>query len=822
MDSMIDLSGEWRLGTPEWGGKTIPAALPGDNYTALLAAGLIPDPHYGRNENLVQEFRKYEWSFSREFEVSSELLERQYVYLNCEMVDTFATVRINGRRVVSMENMFACARPEVKSLLHPGVNTIELRFKSAELEAKKAAAEMPFPIPMNGCSKVPNLNLIRKVHCHGGWDWGLTLMVTGVYAPLTLTGVDGGRIDAVWTEQKHVKNRVSVTAVAEIFAEKPCRVPVAFRFNGEERSVNAPLNAGRNLVRMKFEVVEPRLWWPNGLGEQALYLLTVSTVRQSVTKEIGLRTIEVVNEPDEFGVSMRFRVNGFDVFCKGANWIPCDAFPSRQTDAAYEDLLESARLAGMNMLRVWGGGQYEKDVFYGLCDRKGLMVWQDMMFSCSLYPSTDGFVANVMDELDFQIRRLKHHASLAIWCGDNEVIGATRWYDKEKYATYLVNYDRLNRELKRKVGELDPERMFWPSSPCGGPNNFNDGWHDDSCGDMHYWEVWHGNRDFSAFYTVRPRFCSEFGYQSFPSLETVQGFCPPDQLNVFSPVMDHHQKCVRGNAPIIGMFGRYFRMPESFADFLYLSQVQQALAIKTGVEFWRTLKPRCMGTVYWQLNDNWPVASWASIEYGGKWKQLHYHAKRFYAPVIAVAYRDPADGMTRLFVTSDLREKCRAAVAATAYGFDGTPLRRFEFEASLKPGESRCVKTFRPAELAEFNPEESFMELVTTVECADGSALVHENSFFFEVFKRCGLRRAEVKTEVRAGEGGAFEVTLSTDMPAFFVTLDAPGIPGIFSDNSLTLLPGEPKTLVFTPKRGASIAGFRKALEVNFLRKTYN
>ena len=823
MDStMIDLSGEWRLGTPEWGEKTIPATLPGDNYTALLSAGMIPDPHFGRNENFVQEFRRFEWIFSRDFELPAGLLECRYVYLNCEMVDTFATIRINGRRVVTMENMFSCARPEVKSLLHPGVNTIEIRFKSAELEAKKAAATMPFPIPMNGCCKVPNLNLVRKAHCHGGWDWGLTLLVSGVYVPLTLTGVDGGRIDAVWTEQKHEHNFVGVTAVAEIFAEKPCRMPVAFRFNGEERGVTAALKAGRNLVRMKFDVASPRLWWPNGLGEQALYALTVSTSRQSVTKEIGLRTIEVVNEPDEFGVSMRFRVNGFDVFCKGADWIPCDAFPSRQTDAAYEDLLESARLAGMNMLRVWGGGQYEKEIFYTLCDRKGLMVWQDMMFSCSLYPSTDEFIANVMDELDFQIRRLKHHASLAIWCGDNEVIGATRWYDQDKCQTYLVNYDRLNRELKRKVAELDPDRMFWPSSPCGGPNNFNDGWHDDSCGDMHYWEVWHGSRDFSAYYTVRPRFCSEFGYQSFPSLETVEKFCPPDQRNVFSPVMDHHQKCVRGNAPIIGMFGRYFRMPESFGDFLYLSQVQQALAIKTGVEFWRTLKPRCMGTLYWQLNDNWPVASWSSIEYGGKWKQLHYHAKRFYAPVIGVAYRDPADGMIRLYVVSDLRQKCRVTVAAAVYDFDGNLLKRFEFSASLKPGESKCVKTFRPADFAAIDPEESFMELVTTTECAGETVPVHENSFFFEVFKRCAFRHASVKIGVSAVGDGTFEVALSTDKPAFFVTLDTPGIPGIFSDNSLSLLPGEAKTLIFRPKGQTDVAAIRQALTVNFLRKTYN
>lgn len=823
MDSAtIDLSGEWRLGTPEWGEKTIPATLPGDNYSALLAAGMIPDPHFGRNENLVQEFRRFEWIFSREFEVPAGVLEHQYVYLNCEMVDTFATIRINGKRAVSMENMFRCARIEVKLLLHPGKNTIEIQIKSSELEAKKAAATMPFPIPMNDCCKVPNLNLIRKPHCHGGWDWGLTLLVSGVYMPLVLTGVDAGRLDAVWTEQKHERNFAAVTAVAEIFAEKPCRMPVTFRFDDRERRVVASLKAGRNLVRAKFEVAHPRLWWPNGLGGQPLYPLTVSTPCQSVSKEIGLRTIEVVNEPDEFGVSMRFRVNGFDVFCKGADWIPCDAFPSRQTDDVYEGLLESARMAGMNMLRVWGGGQYEKEIFYTLCDRKGLMIWQDMMFSCSLYPSTDEFIANVMGELDFQIRRLKHHPSLAMWCGDNEVIGATGWYGPEKRTACLINYDRLNRELRRKVEELDPDRTFWPSSPCGGPNNFNDGWHDDSCGDMHYWEVWHGGKDFSAYYSIRPRFCSEFGYQSFPSLETVEKFCPPDQRNVFSPVMDHHQKCAMGNAPIIGMFDRYFHMPESFGEFLYLSQVQQALAIKTGVEFWRTLKPRCMGTIYWQLNDNWPVASWSSLEYGGKWKQLHYQAKRFFAPVIGVVCRDPKDGMSRLFVTSDLRWKCHAAVAVTIYDFDGTPLKQFACSSSLKPGECKCLRTFRPGEFAAFDPEKCFLELVTTTECSEETVPVHENSFFFEVFKRCELRRAAVEAEVRNGTSGTFEILLSTDKPAFFVTLDTPGIPGIFSDNSLTLLPGKPKCLEFRPKGKTGVAALRKALTVNFLHITGN
>ncbi len=818
----IDLGGQWRLGTPEWNGSTIPAELPGDNYSALLAAGKISDPYFGRNETLVQEFRRCEWEFVREFDVSAELLAKPYVYLNCEMVDVFATIRINGRKAVITENAFRRYRPEVKALLQPGRNTISIQFKSAELEAKKEAARQPFPVPMNACSKVDNLNLIRKAHCHGGWDWGVTLMVAGVYAPLYLFYTDGARIDAVWTEQKHGKNPLEVTAVADLYAEKACRTSVSFRFNGEVRKVEASLKAGRNLVRAKFEVAKPRLWWPNGFGAPELYSLEVETSGQTVEKQIGLRTVEVVNLPDENGVSMFFRVNGVDIFAKGGNWIPGDALPSRQTDALYEDLLESARLANMNMIRVWGGGQYEKDVFYELCDRKGLMVWQDMMFSCSLYPSTEEFIANVVAELDFQIPRLRHHASLAIWCGDNEVIGATKWYDKEKVSTYLVNYDRLNRELQRRVAALDPERMFWPSSPCGGPNNFNDGWHDDSCGDMHYWEVWHGAKDFNAYYAVKPRFCSEFGYQSFPSLETVTTFCPPEQRNVFSPVMDHHQKCHKGNAPIIGMFGKYFRMPESFGDFLYLSQVQQALAIKTGVEFWRTLKPRCMGTIFWQLNDNWPVASWASIEYGGKWKQLQYHAKRFYAPVIAVAYKDPADGLTRLYVTSDLREKCKVTLKAAVLGFDGGELKAFEFSAALKAGESRCVKTFKESELAGFNPEESFMMLALTAESADGATFTHENSFFFAAFKSCSLYQPKVKAEVKSAKDGKYRIRLSTDRPAFFVTLDTPGIPGIFCDNSLTLLPGSPKELVFSPKAETSLAALEKALEVNHLRKTYN
>ena len=338
---------------------------------------------------------------------------------------------------------------------------------------------------------------------------------------------------------------------------------------------------------------------------------------------------------------------------------------------------------------------------------------------------------------------------------------------------------------------------------------------------MHYWEVWHGGKDFDAYYAVKPRFCSEFGYQSFPSPETVRSYCPPEQRNVFSPIMDHHQKCVKGNAPIIGMFGKYFRMPESFEGFLYLSQVQQALAIKTGVEFWRTLKPRCMGTLFWQLNDNWPVASWASIEYGGKWKQLQYHAKRFYAPVIGAAVKND-EGKLELFAVSDLRTGVKTTLRATVFNFEGEALTHFDFSASLKPGESRRLHTFRPVELCRFPADRCFLLLELDAETAAGERLHHENTVFFDVFKRCELERAGIQCAVTETGDGDYLLELQTDRPAFFVTLDLPGIPGIFDDNSFTLTPQKKRIVRFTPKRKTTREAVEKTIAITDLRKSYN
>ena len=814
MNELI-LDGSWTLFSCENPSQKIPAVLPGDNYSALVNAGLCPDPYYGKNELEIQKFRYESWNWERDFTVSEDLLSLPYLYLELSMVDTFCTVFVNEKAVCECGNAYAAYRPKIKRFLHPGQNTIRFAFRPIDAEAKLIAEKCGGNYPHSGDCLVEHLNQVRKPICSGGWDWGITLSAYGIYAPIRITGRKNASIRSIYTKQDHFQNKVKVTAVAEIFAEREGTETAEFRFNGESRSVSTVLHPGDNLVQTVFEVKNPRLWWPNGFGSPELYPLTVSTSIESETRQIGLRKLEVINEEDQYGFSLKFRVNGIDIIAKGADWIPCDAMPSGQTPERYEDLLESARISNMNMIRVWGGGQYEKDCFYEICDRKGLLVWQDMMFAVAIYPADDAFIRDVCMELEYQIRRLRSHACVAMWCGDNECIACLTWLPEEREQR-LENYKKLNAALAEKVKELDPERTFRISSPSGRPGNFNKGWHNDKDGDMHYWEVWHGGKDFSANYSIKPRFCSEFGYQAFPSLETVSKFCPEEEYDVLSPTMSHHQKCHLGNQPILRMFEKYFRNPEGFANFLYLSQVQQALAIKTGVEYWRTLKPRCMGTLFWQFNDNWPVASWSSVEFGGKWKLLQYEARRFYNPVISVMLKTP-EGKYELYAVSDLAEECEVTIREDCLSLSGIVAESHRHHVTLSPGESRLVQQYDAEYFSGFFPEQHFIELYTMAKGAGGKCYSHRNSFFFAAFRDMMLPDAEIQVQVRDDN----TISLTTDLPAFFVTLDACGVPGIFSDNNFTLLPGETREINFQRKEPVSTEKLKSRLTVCHLRQTY-
>jgi len=812
----IDLTGTWTLQRDD-SSKMIPAMVPGDTHSALLAAGEISDPYWGKNELELQDLGNQDWSFTRTIEVTAELLEEDSIFLNFDVLDTVAEVSVNGKRVGDSANMFVRQRFEIKKQLVLGSNEIMVTLKSPVKAAKALIDKMPYAIPTGSAPVAsPHRNMLRKVQCHSGWDWGVCLMVSGIYGNTWLGATSAGRIESVVTTQAHCDEACKVTIECEVLAVNDLETELQVTCGTATTSKRVALTKGLNLIETTVTIDAPKLWWPNGHGDQPLYDLTVSVAGDEVRKRIGLRTIELVNDEDDIGLSMYFKVNGRPIFCKGADWIPCDALPARQTHDVYDDLLSSAVDANMNMLRVWGGGQYENDAFYELCDEKGLLIWQDFMFACSLYPATPEFLANVREEAEYQIKRLRDHACLALWCGNNENIAALKWYQesRDNRDRYLVDYDRLNEGvLGNAVDKLDPTRTFWPSSPSGGRGDYSDCFHDDSRGDMHYWEVWHGGKSMDSFYSVIPRFCSEFGYQSFPSAETIRSYAPDNQLNVTSPVLEHHQRNTGGNSKIIEMFSRYFRMPEGFGNFVYLSQVLQGLAIKTAVEHWRHLQPTCMGTVYWQLNDNWPVCSWASIEYGGKWKLLHYMAKRFFEPTIASAFQH-ADGTLELWVTNDEARERHCKVTARVFDFAGKILKEKVYDVTAPAGGAKCLEKQDTGTWVE-QRDAAFMHLTLEV---DGE--VFQNEHFFTTYKQCELPEARIETSAKQ-EGDNIAVTLTANAPAFYVSLEHEGIRGVFDDNCITLLPGQPRTLVFKPKGKVTATTLAEALTVNHLRGTY-
>lgn len=628
------LAGRWRLrqaGTDD----AIDIAIPGGVHSALIAAGRIPDPFWGENERDIQWVGDAEWILETAFDHAGDAGAAFWPVLDLDGLDTVARVALNGVTVAEPASAFRRHRIDLGPHLRGGANALAVHIRPAAAEAAARAVRLPFPVPYSEANnKIPHLNTLRKPQCHGGWDWGPALMVLGIYEAPELHLFRDARIEHVAVSQQHAEDgRVTVSARVELVGRTRAPVTVALAIGDATAEARAEIDAtGQGACVLSVMLETPALWWPAGCGAQPLHDLVVTIPGDRVVRRIGLRRAEVVVADDG---GMAVRINGRAVFCRGANWIPADALPSSATPERLRRLLDQAVAANMNMIRVWGGGFYESEAFYDLCDERGLMVWQDLMFACSQYPSTPEFLAEVDAKVRHQVKRLSAHPSIVLWCGDNEVIGSLGWYplSRQNRDRYLVNYDRLNRTLERAVTESDPDRRFWPSSPCKGTLDYGDAWHDDGAGDMHYWSVWHENKPFEAYYDVKPRFCSEFGFQSFPTMAAIRRFAPPDQWNATAPVMEWHQRDLAGNARIIETMARLFRMPEGFEDFVFLSQLQQALAIDTAVRHWRGLKPWCMGALYWQLNDVWPAVSWSSLDHTGGWKSLHHQARRFFAPI---------------------------------------------------------------------------------------------------------------------------------------------------------------------------------------------
>jgi beta-mannosidase len=841
----IALQGNWTLKRLA-DGSSRPMAIPGDILSALIALGEAPDPYYDRNELSLQWIGREDWLLERDIELSPEFLSRERIFLEIQVLDTIAEIRVNGALLGSSTNMFKSFSANTKPLLHTGRNRLSVLIRSPELAAAEAAKSLPYPIPYSIYPVVSmHRNLIRKVQCMSGWDWGPCLMTGGIYDGISLVALDGPRIEYVTTRIRRECGdrggslwRLSVTAWLDCPSAISLEVEASIGGIASEEAEGAPdgaklgqakgrfeLAAGSSKAALELTVTDVKEWWPAGYGDQPLYELEVRcpATGQALRKRIGFRELAVVAEEDAAGRSMTFRVNGRDIFCKGANWIPADALPSRWTRERLDDLISSAAQANMNCLRVWGGGRYESDDFYDLCDEKGILVWQDCMFACALYPSEPAFLAEVEAELRHQVKRLKDHPSLALWCGNNENLGALGWYAESKGnpMRYIVDYDRLYEgTLGRVVRELDPDRTWWPSSPSGGPSDFADNWHGDGRGDMHFWSVWHEGKSFSEYLTVKPRFCSEFGFQSFPSYATLASFAPEGERNVTSPTMEHHQRHNRGNAIIMETMARYFRMPAGTRETLYLSQVQQARAIQTAVEYWRSLRPLCMGTLYWQLNDVWPVSSWSSLDYDGSWKTLHYESRRFFEPLhLALIVKD---GRFRAVAINDGAETYKGGLRMRLRRPDGSVVAEYATEARVTPESAVELHSLELSSLP-CRPEEAFMEASLELHGPSESKVERGALAFLAEPKRYSLLDPRIEATVVAGTEGT-DLVLRAEKPAFYVVPEAGGIEGRFEDSGFHLMPGEERCLRFLPARGQSspsAEAIKAALRIMHLRASY-
>lgn len=788
MTELVNLAGTWQLSDLD-GSTCCDMPIPGDVHSALLDHGLIPDPYFGANERLVQWVAKRDWVLTREFNI--EHVDTSPWTLTLDEVDCVADVFINGHLIGHIENRFRRHRFEVSGSLQSGVNELKLHFRDAFAESQRRHENQLFELPYtrNGYRNAP-LNLLRKSQCDSGWDWNICLMPIGVYGEATL-GRGNTVIEHLQARQIHHESLIEVCVAIELYNYRDGTVALTFDFNGEKRHKTLEMQAGVSTHLERFTVLDAKLWWPSGQGDQVLYPLIVVLDGVAVKRQIGLRTVELITDADDIGTSMKFRVNGRDIFSKGVNWIPGDALPRRVTPTAVLPQLRAAVDANMNMIRVWGGGTYEKEWFYDACDELGLLVWQDFMFACMHYPSDRAFLNEVRAEASYQVKRLQHRACLALWCGDNEILGAMGWYEvaKANRDRYLVNYDRLNRVLEDVVEDLDPDRRFWASSPSLGPLDFADGWHCDVRGDMHFWDVWHSAKPFEHYRSVKPRFVSEFGFQSFPSMQCIATFTEPEDRNVSSPVMEVHQRNVGGNARMLETMTRYFRFPVDLEQMVFLSQIQQGLAMKTAIDFWRSLKPRCMGTLFWQLNDTWPVASWSSIEYGGRWKVLQYMARRFYAPVTVVAV--PLEGTTDLecVAVSDVAEPVDLRIDIMVINMSGPQKRIWSGKVTVGPDAGMKLCRLSTDQLGR----DEFLQ----IRWSDPQGRhVGTDDFMPRFHKEYDLQKVQPDQRWTEDELGTL-IELEANATCFFTSLET-SVGGHFSDNAFTLVKGEPKTIRWT------------------------
>jgi beta-mannosidase len=801
---LIPLDGAWQVaksGTSDW----IPATVPGCIHTDLLAAGKIPDPFYRDQEKDVQWVGATDWLYRRTFQVDDSLLARQQVLLRCEGLDTLATIKINGQEVGRTDNMFRTWEFDVKPRLKTGENQIEILIHSAVSFTKNLEDKRQENKGVTGRA------WLRKQPCQFGWDWAPTLITSGIWKNISLEAIEVARLDDVLILQDHsVKNRVGLTVELSALAvgEKMLRAKVTVAHD-HHPVAKTRLQFKDGKARCALTVKNPKLWWPAGMGGQPLYTVRVELLDgdgqllDAATQRIGLRTLGILEQKN--GQPLRFVVNGVEFFAKGANWIPADSFSNRVTPERLHQYVADAAAVNMNMLRFWGGGYYEEDALYDACDEMGICVWADFKFACASYPAFDEpFVDNVRHEVRDNLKRLRHHPCIAVWCGNNEVSLLVK-EDWSMVSMGRAGYEYLFKQvLGEEVKAGAPQASYVSGSP--------------DCGDVHYWDVWWGARTFEA-YRELSGFMSEFGYQSYPEPRTVHSYTnTDDRSSPLSDVMKWHQRCPLGNDRIKNMTGNYFRPGKDFDHTLWVSQLVQSYGIKLGAEYWRQHMPHSMGCLFWQYNDCWPVASWASVDYYGRWKALHYAARHFYAPVMISGLEDTKIKTVDVFITSDLAAAGQGTVEWNITDLQGTPLDSGKLDAAIPARASQKIKTLILDPLCQQHGENNLM---VWLKLSVAGCPVSQNLVTFGRPKELELVDPQLTTAITQTKND-FQVKLTAEKPALWAWLNLSAVDARYSDNFVHLNAGGSVEITVTPARPMSADEFQKALAVRSLYDTYS
>lgn len=794
------LNGSWlfkQADKSDW----MDATVPGCNFTDLMDNNVIDDPFIGLNEKDVEWVGKNDFEYKRTFDITNDELASNMILLVAKQLDTICDVTVNGKSAFSENNCFVEHRYDIKEFLHEGENEISIYFHSPVNYVKQEYSECLTPNNSNGQNGIVH---IRKPQCHFGWDWGPVLPLSGITDDIYLQFVQGGVIDSFSAQSDYIdgKGIVSVKTDYTSFDDVKCIITLTSP-DGTQQNAE-----GKEAV---FTVENPELWWTYDLSdkkEQPLYKVTVGLVKDDAvidtkSKNVGIRHIELNRDKDEYGKNFQFVLNGVAIFAKGANYIPPDSFITRFGDKQLNYLLDAFQFSNMNILRIWGGGYYGSDKLYDECDKRGILVWQDFMFACQAYPFfKDDFLTNVKREIDYNVKRISSHPSLALWCGNNEIEDMHMgWANMVKYVSWTEKffYTILEPEI-RKIDVLSP---YTPGSPIG--ISHNKGIYADNVGDTHLWGVWHGLKPMNYYRRRMTRFCSEFGFESLPDMNSIRIFAQPKDYDLNSKVFLSHQKCMNGNDKMVYYIANRFDLPKKFRDYVYLSQVTQLECIADATEHWRRNKGRCNGSMYWQFNDCWGVCSWSSIDYYGNYKALQYGARHFNEP-LTVSFEDNKNDV-KVFVLNDYREKQDVKLQLSLFDFTKGIVKTQEYDI-----DNLDVRTSFDVPCDWIKSCDKRSSGLVAVLYKDDK-VVSKKTLLFDKEKNLNLPKAKLKTRIEVKKN-SLELTIKADSYARLVKAECSATHLPFSDNFFDLLPGEEKVITMALEDGMDAKSVAESIVV--------